>query len=159
MTSIHVSMFERFYCFCCVLQNYSTTQQLRNIHKPRTRQELFNDEKSAKEQISNKTYDIKHQLLQDFSQVYIVRMSLWNRMQLYAVQLRGVPSDGGQDRVQGFSFQQTQFLQGVDAHSRMGKLAHSFTHLTGTENVSGTAIMALDRPFNYGSFTGSWQKI
>lgn len=76
-------------------------------------------------------------------------------MQLYTVQLCGVPSDGGQDYVQGFSFQQTQLLQGVDAHSRMGKLAHSFTHLTGIENINGTATVALDRLFNYCTFKGS----
>lgn len=69
-------------------------------------------------------------------------------MQSYAIQLRGVPSDDGQDRVQGFSSQQTHLLQSVDAHSRMGKLAHSFTHLTGVENVNGAVTMALDRPFN-----------
>lgn len=77
-------------------------------------------------------------------------------MQLYAIQLRGVPSDGGQDRVQGFSFQQTQLLQGVDAHSRMGKLGYSFTHLAEVENVNGTATMALDQPFYYCMFEGSW---
>lgn len=61
---------------------------------------------------------------------------------LYAVELRGVPSDGGQNLIQGFSFEQTQLLQGVDAHSRMGKLAHSFTHLAGIENMNDPASSA-----------------
>lgn len=67
---------------------------------------------------------------------------------LYTVELCGIPSDGGENLIKGFSFQQTQLLQGMDAHSRMGKRADGFTHLAGIESIRDRKLLR----FNYCTF-------
>lgn len=50
---------------------------------------------------------------------------------LHAIQLSGVVTDGGQNRVHVFPLQQAQLPQRMDAHSRMWKPADVFIHLLG----------------------------